>query len=55
MVNYDYLYNKEYYGDDLNKNYISNKKLGCRIISNGIVLPHKQQVPGHDMLGGRRR
>ena len=52
MVNYDYLYNKEYYGDDLNKNYISNKKLGCRIISNGIVLPHKQQVPGHDMLGG---
>lgn len=41
MVNYDYLYNKEYYGDKLYKEHFSDKKLHFKIIENGTVLPHR--------------
>lgn len=41
MVNYDGLYNKEYYGDKLNENRFSDKKLHFRIIENGTILPYK--------------
>lgn len=42
MVNYDGLYNKEYFGDKLNaeENYLSRKKLYAEIIENGTILPH---------------
>ena len=41
MVNYDGLYNKIYYGDNLTANYFSNQKLYFKIIDNGTILPHK--------------
>lgn len=42
MVNYDYMYNKEFYGDSLYKNHFHNKKLHFQIIEKGTVLPHKK-------------
>ena len=44
MVNYDYLYNKEYHANEINKNHFDNKKLHFRIIENATVLPHKALV-----------
>ena len=44
MVNYDYLYNKEYHGNEINKNHFDNKNLNFRIIENATVLPHKALV-----------
>lgn len=41
MVNYDGLYNKEYFGDKLNFNHFSTKKLHFKIIENGTILPYK--------------
>ena len=41
MVNYDGMYNKEYYGDAFEKNHFYNKKLHFKMIENGTVLPHK--------------
>lgn len=44
MVNYDGMYNKEYYGDNLYKDHFYNKKLHFKIIENGTVLPHKDVI-----------
>ena len=41
MVNYDGLYNKEFYGDKLTENHFSDKKLHFKIIENGTILPYK--------------
>ncbi|MBQ7475772.1 MAG: DUF563 domain-containing protein [Selenomonadaceae bacterium] len=40
MVNYDGLYNREFFGDKLNETHFSDKKLHFRIIENGTILPH---------------
>ena len=42
MVNYDGLYNKEYFGDRLNQNHFSDKILTFRVIENGTILPHRE-------------
>ena len=42
MVNYDGLYNKEFFGEKLKpKNHFSDKKLHFRIIESGTILPFK--------------
>ena len=41
MVNYDYLFNKEYNKEKFQTNCFVNKKLGCQILSNAYFLPHK--------------
>ncbi len=41
MINYDGLYNKDYFGDRLNENHFYDKKLHFRIIENGTILPLK--------------
>ena len=42
LVNYDGLYNKDYFGDKLkNENHFSAKKLHFKIIENATILPHK--------------
>ena len=51
MTNYDYLYDKDYYREAMNQKYLVNKKLGCEIISNGIILPYKD-IPGLWCGGG---
>ena len=51
MVNYDGLYNKEYFGDSINLNHFHNKKLHFRIIENGTILPHKYFLD-HNGFGG---
>ena len=51
MVNYDGLYNKEYFGDRLNENHFSDKKLHFRIIENGTIIPFKD-VKGSEFFGG---
>ena len=41
MINYDGLYNKDFYGDKLKpKNHFWDKKLHFRIIKDGTILPH---------------
>ena len=42
MVNYDGLYNKEYFGDKINatSNHFSSQELYAEIIEDGIILPH---------------
>ena len=35
----------------MNQKYLVNKKLGCEIISNGIILPYKD-IPGLWCGGG---
>ena len=44
MTNYDYLYNKEYYGGILNRDFYLKKKLGCEILANATVLPNNLGV-----------
>lgn len=51
MTNYDYLCNKEYFGDSLNTNHFTAKKLYFRIVDNGTILPFKD-VPGTEGFGG---
>ena len=51
MVNYDFLYNKEYYGAELQKNHFYDKKLHFRIIENATVLPFIN-APGASGFGG---
>ena len=46
MINYDGLYNKEYFGEQLKENHFYDKKLHFRIIENGTILPHKA-LTGH--------
>ena len=50
MINYDGLYNKDYFGDKLNENHFSNQKLHFKIIENGTILPHKD-LPGLGLNG----
>ena len=40
MINYDGLYNKDYFGEKLSENHFYDKKLHFRIIENGTILPH---------------
>lgn len=40
MTNIDYLYNPAAAKPHFEKNYFSNKKLGFRIIENGMILSH---------------
>ena len=51
MVNYNGLYNKEFFGETLNQNHFHNKKLHFKIIENGTILPHKA-IGGTDGFGG---
>ncbi|MBR3745497.1 MAG: hypothetical protein IKN27_00880 [Selenomonadaceae bacterium] len=46
MVNLDYLYNPDAAKKVFGKNYFVDKKLGFRVIENGMILPHKFQTPG---------
>ena len=41
MLNYEGLYNKNYYGDKLNEKHFLTQKPNFRIIENGTILPHK--------------
>ena len=42
MINYDGLYNKDYFSDKLkDENHFSDKKLHFKIIENATILPHK--------------
>lgn len=52
MINYDYLYNKEYYGEKLNQNHLYDKKLNFQIIKNGTVLPYKPPITTAWGFGG---
>lgn len=36
----------------LKKNHFVNKKLSFSIIENGMILPHKRGIPGHEFWGG---
>ena len=53
MVNLDYLFNsdavKKIFFD---RNYFSDKKLSFSIIENGMILPHKLNIPGIKNGGG---
>lgn len=51
MVNYDGLYNKEYFGDRLNADHFVKKQLHFRIIENATILPFKQ-IEGAGYFGG---
>ena len=51
MVNYDGLYNKNFYGDKLNEDHFSTQKLHFRIIENATVLPFKL-IPETAGFGG---
>ena len=44
MINYDGLYNKDYYSDKLFENHFSAKKLRFKIFENATILPHKTIV-----------
>ncbi|MBQ7631033.1 MAG: hypothetical protein IJS81_12615 [Selenomonadaceae bacterium] len=41
MVNYDGLYNKDFYREEIQANHFYDKKLHFKIIDNGTILPHK--------------
>ena len=51
MINYDGLYNKDYYGEQLFQNHFSDKKLRFKILENATILPHKS-VAGTAGFGG---
>lgn len=40
MVNCDGLYNKDFFGDKLNEDHFSKKKLSYKLIKNGTILPY---------------
>ena len=40
MINYDGLYNKNFFGDKLNETHFYDKKLHFQIIKDGTILPH---------------
>lgn len=44
MVNFDYLYKKEFYKSYINKDFRLKKKLGCEILSNALVLPNDMSI-----------
>ena len=45
MVNYDGLYNKNYFGDNLKiGNYLSRKELYVEVIEDGVILPHLNYI-----------
>lgn len=54
LINYNGLYNKDFYGDNLQQvHYFSDKKLHFRIIENGTVLPTKGRLADFPhLLGG---
>ena len=45
-MNFDYLFNKKYYGEELIKNRHLKKNLGCQIINNGTILPYRVKDDG---------
>ena len=51
MLNFDYLFNKEYNGEALQKNRHLKKSLGFQFVSNATVLPHKS-ISGGRQGGG---
>ena len=51
MINYDGLFNKNYFGDELFEDHISEKNLNFRILDNATILPHLS-VPGTPGMGG---
>jgi len=51
LVNYDGLYNKEYFGDRLKVNHFVDKDLHFKIIENATILPFKD-VKGASFFGG---
>ena len=51
MTNYDYLYDKSFFGDKLEQNHFSSKNLNFRIFHNATVLPHVD-VSGTNGFGG---
>lgn len=40
MINYDGLYNKDFFGNKLNETHFSDKKLHFQIIKDGTILLH---------------
>ena len=51
MVNYDGLYNKNFFGDKLNQNYFSDKNLYFQIIENGIITPFNYFMINNKKVG----
>ena len=52
MVNYDGLYNKDFFGDKLKpKNHFVERKIHFKIIEDATILPHKN-LPDSSGLGG---
>lgn len=51
MVNYNGLYNKDYFGEKLTENHFYEKNLHFRIIENGTILPFKD-LPDVGFFGG---
>ena len=52
MVNYDGLYNKNFYGKKVGQNHLSEQKLRFKVIENGTILPHKSIQNYPTGLGG---
>ncbi len=51
MTNYDFLYDKSYYGEVLYEDCFADKKLGYKEIRHGTILPFKRVKAGTG-LGG---
>ena len=49
MVNYDGLYNKEFYSDKLKRNHFSDKILGFRVIENGTKINENRRISGKNL------
>ena len=45
MINFDYIYNPNAAKPFFDINYFVDKKLGFSIIENGMILPHKRNIP----------
>ena len=46
MVNFDYLFNKEYHIEAVKKDRHSKKRLGFQFLSDAVVLPYKVKEDG---------
>lgn len=51
LVSYDGLYNKNFFGDKLNKNHFSDKKLSFTVIENGIITPFNYFIVDNKKVG----
>ena len=44
MINFDYLFNKDFYKGYINKDFRLKKKLGCEILHDALVLPNDLSI-----------